>query len=247
MNIWLVLWIVLSLTLLGFLGWTLLILFRQKMAWKAYAEKHKLRYQPGKFVESPQMDGMIDGYQFSFFTSEHTSSDIRNSRKMTAVEVVLNGNFSVEGGVASAGMIPVLKSAGFKLEVSPEHEGWSKAYLAQADNRAAMEMYLSKERVQVLSKLMGLAHVWVVFIFRTNMALLRIDTPSAIDSAQQLESLVKILGGAARILELKDGESKLLKAEEAKAPIMEKAVEVDEKVFETTHLQLEDEDGEAET
>jgi hypothetical protein len=241
-NIWLALWIVLSLTLMGFLAWTLLISYKQKRAWKAFAARHKLRYASGRMMQSPEMDGLIEDYRFSFFTSEHNSPDARTSRKLATVEIMLGSALPIEGGVASGSMIPVLKALDLKFEITPAGEGWSKAYLAACSNRAAMEAYMTPERVQILSKLMQMAHVWVIFVFRNGLTLLRIDTPSPLDTDEQLEKLSKILIRSAKILELKSGESQLLKAEEAKAPLVERALAVDESVMKRSlSLELEEE------
>lgn len=241
MNIWFALWVVLSVTLIGFLLWSLAVLRVQKQAWKTFAQKNNLRYAPGKTMENPEMDGMIEGYKFNFFTGEHQPGDTRFSRRMTAMEVTLLGAMPIEGGVASGGMIPFLKSLGFAHEVEPQYESWNKAYMAAASSGAAMRAYLTEERVQALVKLMQVPNAWVIFVFRKDLALLRIDTPNPLTSAEQIEKLQKIMLKMAKILELKNGESHILKTEEAKAPVMEAALKVDEKALDVSGLALEDE------
>jgi hypothetical protein len=244
-SIWIALWIVLSLALLGFLAWSVAILLKQKNAWKTFAAAHKLRYKPGRMMQSPEMDGIIEDYKFNFFTSEHTAEDMRGNRKMTAVEINLQSEMPIDGGVASGGMVPLLKGLNLKAELSPKQEGWSKAYIAMASNKAAFELYLTDERMQALTKLMQINHAWVIFVFKNNMMLLRMDTPSPLNSADQLEKLYKLLIKVAKILELKNGEGKLIKAEEARAPLKEAALPIDDAQLKSTSgLQLEDDASE---
>lgn len=243
MNIWLALWIVLSVTMLGFLVWSLMIAFRQKRAWKAFAEKYKLRYVPGRMMQSPEMDGTIEDYKFNFFTGEHVTPDIRATRKMTGVEITLASSIPTEGCVASGGMIPLLKSLNYKVEITPQHESWSKAYSAQGVNRNALEAYLTDERVQVLTKLMQITNVWLIFVFRDGRALLRLDTPNPLDTPEQLDKLVKILIKAAKVLELKAGEAQTIKLEEAK-PVRESTITVTEEKIQASAsaFELEEDD-----
>jgi hypothetical protein len=244
-SIWIALWIVLSLALLGFLAWSVVILIKQKSAWKTFSATHKLRYKTGRMMQSPEMDGIIEDYKFNFFTGEHSAPDMRGNRKMTAVEITLQSDMPIEGGLASGEMVPLLKNLNFKTEVSPKQEGWSKAYIALASNRGALELYLTDERVQALTKLMQINHAWVIFVFKNNMTLLRMDTASPLNSADQLEKLYKLLIKVAKVLELKPGEAKLIKAEEARAPLKETALPIDyEQLKSTSGLQLEDDASE---
>lgn len=163
------------------------------------------------------MEGVIEGYAFSFFTAEHPTTDVRGTRKVTAIEVILNSHLPFEGGVASHGMIPVLKSMGFIAEIQPTHEGWNTACLATTTHRYAMEAYLTPERVQALMTLLKIPRAWITLIFKGETALLRIDTPSPLEQLAQLEKLKKILLKTAAILELKEGEIGRLKAEMTRA------------------------------
>lgn len=224
--------------------WSLVISFRQKSSWKTFAEKHSLRYTPGKMMQSPDMDGTIEGYKFSFFTGEHATPDIRVTRKMTGIELTLNSTIPIDGCVASGGMIPVVKTLNYKAEIVPQHEGWNKTYTAQGTNKNALSAYLTDERLQVLTKLMQINNIWMIYLFRNDHGLLRIDTPNPLDNAGQLEKIYKIMLKAARVLELKAGEAAVLKAEEAKPVVRESVtVPVNEGVLETpSTLQLEEDD-----
>lgn len=246
MSIWLIFWVLISVSLLGFLGWSLYVLQQQKTVWKAFAAKHKLRFKKKSIMESAEMDGSFGPYKLSFFTGEHYTADMRGLRKLTAVEVSLNGVMPIEGAVASGGMVRLVKELGFKAEIRPEHKEWDEAYIAAGSNRAVLETYLNDERVDALVKLMRIKHLWVVFIFRNERMLLRVDTPNPIASQEYLEKLTKLLIKAADALELKEGEFRTLKAETVRSVSQEAGLVLDDEALEASRtFELEDEDGAA--
>lgn len=243
MSIWIALWLVLSLLLLAFLGWSLLIVFRQKRVWKAFAEKNKLRFKPSVLLQSPEMEGAIDGFKVSVFTSEHVTQDLRSTRKMTAIEVTLHSVFPIDGGCASGRMVDIFKTLAFKAEIQPEHEGWNKSYIAAGTHKRVLEVYFTPERLSVITRLMKIKNLWMIYLFKDGKTLLRIDTANPLISPEQLEKLVKILIVTAQALELKSGEASMLKVEETKAVMHDNTLAVNNKMIEQSiNLQLEEDE-----
>ena len=246
MSIWIAIWVVISTALIGFLLWSLLILYRQKTTWKAFAAKHKLRYTPNALMESPDISGAFGEHKISFFTSEHLNKDARGIRKMMAIEVGLNSEMPFEGAIASGEMIPIIKNIGFGFEVRPEHKAWSRSYIATGDSKRALEAYLKDDRIQALCKLMKIQNSWVVFIFRKGQVILRIDTPNPLDSSEKLEKISALMVKIAKVLELDTGEFKALKAEANKtAEKAASAVLDDSGVDDVGGLSIEDDEAEA--
>lgn len=239
MSIWLALWIVISLVLMGFLVWTVFILFQQKAVWKAFAAQYKLRYKPNALMHSPEMDGVLETYKVNYFIAEHSSEDVRGARKLTAVEVRLHSSVPIDGGVASGGMVDLVRSLGFQAEIKPGHERWSKAYIAAGSDRNVLEAYLTDERLENLLKLMRIKNAWVIFIFRKDSMLLRIDTPNALSSKAYLEKLTKLLVKAAQSLELGPDEVKKLKAEEVRGQGKEGSLVLDDADIDVEAVSLE--------
>lgn len=238
MSIWFLLWLLLSLTLLYFMGWTLFILFRQKKTWKSYAERRGLRYSSDAFMRSPRLDGVLEDYTVGLFTAEHVRSNSRTNRKLTAIEVQLASDMPFEGAVASEGMVELIKSMPFKDEMKPDSPLWKSSFVAITDHKAAMAMYLTEERLKVLTKLMALKNAWVVLAFRNGVFLLRVDTANALEDGKVMDALLSKMIKAAKLMELQDGESRALKnakvVDDAKGTVLA----VDD--LETGGLQLED-------
>ncbi|MCB9981153.1 MAG: hypothetical protein H6860_01995 [Rhodospirillales bacterium] len=243
MSIWFVLWFFISAALLGFLGWSLLILYQQKKTWKAFAAKHKLRFKPNSMMEGAEMEGNIDSYKVSFFTSEHLNPDMRSSRKLTAVEVGLHSTMPIDGAIASGQMISFVRTLNFKTEIRPEHKSWDKEYLAVGDNRFILDAYLTDERIELLVKLMKIKNSCMVLIFKGDRMLLRVDMADPMISAEYLDKFVKLLLKAAKTLEVSPDEAKKLKAEEVRGVGKDSSLVLDDTVEAgASGLQLEDDD-----
>ena len=212
MYIWIFVWLLLSTTLLYFLGWTLYILYRQKKAWRAYGQAKKLRYNPKQYFTSPDLSGVVYGYTVNLFTGEHAVAEGRGTRKLTAIEINLSTRLSFNLCVASGGMVSLARQMGFKEEIRPAHADWDKSWLASASNLAGLEAYLTPERLAALIPIMKMKNTWVIVIFRQDTALLRIDTPDPLDNTAKLDKILKLLTQTASALELKGGEDARLKS-----------------------------------
>lgn len=187
------------------------------------------------------MDGVVDDYKMSFFSSEHVSYDVRGSRSLTAIEITLNSVFPVDGAIASGGMVPLVKALEFKSESRPKYEKWNKSYIASADNKFVLNAYLTDERLDVLTRLMKVKNAWIIFIFKNDTMLLRVDIADPLTSPEQLEKMKEMMVKAGQILELKKGESKRLKSEETRSDAKDISLEVDEEELEkVSALQLEE-------
>lgn len=244
MSIWFFLWLFLSLGLIYFMAWTGFILVRQKRAWQAFALQKNLRYRAASMMASPEMNGSYEGYPVSLFTGEHGGEDSRGTRKLTAVEVKLQSVMPFEGGVASGDMVQIIRGLSLRDEFVPGIEGWDKEYIIMGDHRAGLETYFDEARLKALLSLLRMKNVWVIFIFRSEMTLLRIDTPHPLDSLKALEKIMSKMVQAARVLELKPGESAQIKSEMVKRPVKEVALALDEeKQVAASGLQLEEDEA----
>jgi len=215
-SIWFVLWVIISVALLYFSGWTYLILYRQKKAWKAFSAKHKLRYIPGKFTDAPQIKGVYSGYEVHIFSSEHQSPDVRGSRKLTAIEIDLKSKAPVNMVAASSGMVSMAEAMGLPSTVMVEHDSWADENLIQSDNADIAQAYFTPARLTALQKVIAIKNSMVIFVFRPQIGLFRIDLSDPLDNEEKEERLLKNLIKVVEQLELDDGESSKLKSVSAK-------------------------------
>lgn len=241
------LWFSISFTLLGFWFWTSYLIFRQKSAWKTFADKRDLRYYSHGFYKSPSMNGAIDGYNISFFTSEHSELDARSQRQLTAIEINLHSGLSVPSAIASGGMSAVVDTLDLHKEYKPynkdgNRKDWDNGYVIRTQDTSYMHEYLNDKRVDGVIELMKLDKAWVIIIFIEETGLLRVDTPLPLDTPHRVDAVVKKLIEVARILELAEGEERdIIRNMPKSNPEKQKTLDIDDDLLnDDIGLELED-------
>ncbi len=218
LTFWFLIWLALSVGVLGFAGWTVFVLQSQKLTWQNFAKKYKLRYTAKAFLQSPDVSGTVEGYTVDLFSGEHVAEDFRGTRKLSAMEIKLSSTMPFEAAIGSGGMVPVIRQLNMKEELTLEHEGWSPSFIAASNNKPALQAYMTPERLAALTGLMKIKNSWVIFIFRGDTMLLRFDTADALHEMPKLEKLLQKMIAVARVLELGKGEEARLKMAEAQKP-----------------------------
>lgn len=212
MNIFILIWVALSLFLLGFWFWSNWVLFKQKQVWKLFAQKRKLRYYGGKMFDSPEVAGTYQDFEVLAFTAEHDTGDGRVGRRLTSIEVTLHSSLPTSGAVASGGMVKLVEELLFQAEYRPDIPGWDNSYIVRSRDNAVMKAYLTEPRVQALIKLMKIKNAWVILFFTGGRGLLRIDTPDPLYDPKHFDDTMKKMVEAAKVLELEKGETNRLTA-----------------------------------
>ncbi|MCK5385507.1 MAG: hypothetical protein KAJ29_07990 [Alphaproteobacteria bacterium] len=231
-------WLFISLFLLGFWGWTLLIVTQQKRAWKVFAEKRKMRYHNTGMFSTPMVSGAIDSYGVSLFASEHSELDARSQRRLTVIEVSLQSDFPFSCAVASGGMVSVVDAFDIRHEYKPQIKGWDNSYVLRTSDLQMVQNYFTDERMQKILDLMKIEKAWIILIVFEDRGILRLDTPYPIDNPSELDKLIKQMIDAARAMEMKKGESKDLIRKQSEKVSGQPVLDVDEDLFED-HLGLE--------
>lgn len=200
------LWSSISTFLIGFWLWSSFVLYRQKVAWRTYAEKRKLRYDGGGFYSSPKITGNIEGYTIAAFTGDHSEFDARLQRRLSSVEVSLNTCVPGRLALATGGMVQIIAGVDLPQEYVPEFTGWDDSYVVRANERSVAQAYLTPERLEALLSLTKIKNAWVVLVFLDGQGLLRLDLPDPVVEPKRLDALFKKLASVAATLELKKGE-----------------------------------------
>ena len=235
-------WFILSVILLGFWGWTVYVVIKQKNAWKLYADKRKMRFHSNGILETPSISGSVDGYRVTIFPSEHSELDARSQRRLTAIEISLHTSIPIQSAIASGGMVPVIEKLHFKYEYRPPAKKWEDSYVIRTADRDLTEAYLTDDRVTRLIELMKVDKAWIIFLALNDTCLLRLDTPLPLDNPKKLDSTIKQLVAAAQALDLEDGEEKDLLRKQSKTDKERSVLSVDEKLLDDdVGFELEDE------
>ncbi len=219
-SVWIFIWAVVSLFILGVFGWSVQILLLQKAAWKVFAKKMKLNYQEGpKFLSSPVLSGSLGAYGFGLFSEERPTPDARGLRFNTVIEIALRRGMPMMGVVGTEAMVPIINTLVIKQTLSPADPDWNNAWLVRTDNQIAMEKYLTPARMETLKKLFRMKILAALFIFDQNDAVLRLETADPLTDADRLEKIVKNLVQQAGILALQPGEREAIMSAKDQSPV----------------------------
>lgn len=207
MSIWFLLWFILAFIILGATLWSTIILIQQKKAWKAYAAKKKLLYTGNKFFESPTIEGLIDGYNISFFSATQQKEDSRKNRQLSVMQINANYGFVDGIGLGTEEMLPFLQS----LETITPHDmkdkKWDKTHHIRSKNIEAVNVYLSDERIAILNGILKMPNSDVLMLLDANEGVFRFETSNPFKDETQIEAVVDKL--IARIEKLKPSEDEV--------------------------------------
>lgn len=195
---WLI-WFVLSAFVLSVYGWSLKILFDQKAAWKAFAEKHKLTYHADKLTSSPYITGRYKNYRLYAYTGVQTTNDVSGQRFVTIIEIELGHGVPVAGAVGTKNLGTFILNLNFDHEFVPNSPYWDTSYTLKTRNAYAMKAYLTEERLKALCGLFKMNNASVLYFFDDVESVLRIETP---DPLRDSGRMGKILDRVYKVLDI---------------------------------------------
>lgn len=217
---WIFIWILLSIFVLGVSLWSIRILYQQKSAWKAYAEKMKLVYDGGHgFLGAPSVAGSIGAYGFGLYTEEQKTSDTRAQRFNTVLEIALRRGLPETGALGTGEVMNFAQSLRLDQTIVPQDQDWDSAWLVRTRHAAMMEQYLTPARLEVFKKIFRMKVRVAVFVFDSQDAVLRIVTSDPLSNHQRLEKIVKGLLANVESLIVRPEEYALLQAVVQSAPV----------------------------
>lgn len=200
MYFWIAIWVVIVIIIFGTFLWSISTLLRQKRAWKAVADKYKLTYVQGKFLESPLLEGTYNGFRAAVFSEPRETQDARGRRFTSVVQFALPSGMPVAGAIASASFADLVRIMQLPHNVKIVHEGWDYTIIAQAKEPDLLEGFLTPARLAAIDTLSKTKGCGVLFIFDRQETYLRLETSDPLDSPTKLDVLLKKLHAAAQAL-----------------------------------------------
>jgi len=150
---WIFLWVVLSIFVMGVFFWSMFILQQQKRAWFAFAKKSGLKYEAGAYTDPPVISGIVKGYKVTFFTDSLRTQDVRGRRFVTTIEVEMGDGMPTVAALATQDFADFLSPLRLPLSWQPPGEDWQKNYIIKTRSTDRLVRYLTKARLKVLSDL----------------------------------------------------------------------------------------------
>ena len=195
---WILLWVILSVVLLGSALWSLQILMRQKKAWEAYAKKKGLVFNKGTFMGAAEINGVIGNYKIAFFTAERQEADVRRRRYVTSVEITLSEGL-VNGGVAGTqNVLTFMQSLG-KLHPYPI-DGWQPTQYMFVLHDDVIKAYLTPDRLETFDNILKTRNSDTVIVFSDQEMAIRLETSDPMQDADKMDKVItRILGLADKL------------------------------------------------
>ncbi|PZQ47881.1 MAG: hypothetical protein DI551_02650 [Micavibrio aeruginosavorus] len=190
---WVFLWVILSSILIIASVWSLRILLSQKKAWAAYAKSKNFTYNAGTFMGPAEMSGVIGDYKLSFFTAEREGGDVRTRRLMTALEINLTEPVADGCVMGTQEMLPFMQSLEYLKPMQLEHPGWEKNFFAFVRYEPVVRAYLTPERLDAYTAILGTKNADVLIIFNDTQLVLRLETSDPMQNADKIDKIVKRL------------------------------------------------------
>ncbi len=241
MNIWIFLWLILTVIILGATFWSTIILYRQKAAWERFARIHKMTYLRGKLMESPTVEGMIGACKISLFTAMRQGENDRKNRMVSVIEIALPHGMIDGGAAGTPEMVPFMQSLETIKPMEVSHEKWQENYTFMGRNQDALKLYLTPERLEALAHILVLKNADILVMFDGNQAVIRVETVDPMLVPQKLDKIITRLIADGEKLAVDEEEFKQI---ESKAVPDEAKSETDEEEKSAPKEDLEEEDVE---
>lgn len=180
-------WFVVSAVLIGATVWSASILMKQKRAWQAFAKKHKMAFEKGRFMASPSITGHMEGYRVSFFTAERQALDVRDRRMMTALEISMPKGLVDGAAIGTTEMLPFLNGLSALQPYTPKSDAWDKNLHFFARNIEVLEPWLTDERLTHISAIVGTKNSDNLMMFDAEQAVIRLETRDPLSDPDKME------------------------------------------------------------
>lgn len=220
MSLWFLLWFVLAFILIGATVWSTIILIQQKNAWRNFAKKKGLVFTPNKFFEPPSLEGVINGYNISFFSATQQNPDSRKDRQVTVMQVNVNDSFVDGIACGTEQMLPFLQT----LEAITPHDvkqgKWNKKFHIRTRNKKAVDAYLTEERIKALQSVLNMPNADILIILDDAEGMFRFETPNPFNDESTVENTLKKLFARIKVLQPSEDEFKTLDQIPKDAPVV---------------------------
>ncbi len=197
---WIFLWIILSLFVLGIFGWQSWILWEQKKAWKAFARKNGMEYEPRRSLDSAIVRGTIGGFRMTLFSDSKQTNDIRRERYVSVIEFELGDGMPTGAAIGTSDMKPFIDTLSFTQNLTPDYEKWTGGYVARTRDREALRLYLTQPRLDALVGLFGMNNASVLYFFDELDCVLHIETIDPLRDPEKLDRIINRIVRAVNVL-----------------------------------------------
>lgn len=207
---WILIWVLISVFIIGIFVWSLDILFRQKREWRRFAGRHGLEYNKGKLMQSPVVIGELSGYTFHLYSEEQLTAERGGRRFRTVLHFALPGGMPTSGFIATSDYKELADTLDLPQKIVPDHEQWPKNNVGRAADAGALTPYFTENRIKAIARLCQMQKASTVFVFDETETYLRVETADPLQDADRIDRITQRMIKVADTLALQEGESEAL-------------------------------------
>jgi hypothetical protein len=199
---WLFLWIIFVIAIIVAFVWSYHILFEQKRAWRAFAEKYNLDFAPGGFWDAPEASGFIKGRRVNLYSQPKQDIQTRTASTQNIIEVFLNTSPDTVAVVASSGFMDFLQSIDLPAPFIVEDTQWPAQILARTfdDERPDLWFLENSKRIEAIQLLSKLPFD-IGFVCDRDRAFVVVRTSHPLTEPKRINQIIGKLFQAAELLE----------------------------------------------
>ena len=238
MNIWIFVWVVLAVFVLGVFFWSMEILFKQKRGWKKFSQSLNLNFQEQALLVSPVVEGNYKNFHITLYSEEQMMPESGRRQYRTVIVLAFLEGFPTGGAVATRGRREFVESLKVEEVHKPDFKGWNGSIVFHTQDDEVMTSFMNEDRYKSLQRLMNLKGKETIFIFDDKEAYYRLETADPMDDPVVLEKMVMKLMAECDVLRPTNGDKKLFKATKKKKAPSKKKKEDESEV--KSDLKLED-------
>lgn len=200
-SMWLFLWILFVLTIIGIFAWSFHVIHEQKRAWQAFAVKYHLQYIKGALFQPPAITGQLKDRMVNIYVQQNTQSE-QGRKSATMIEVFLTKIPVSVALVASQGFGDLAAQAQLPEPFNVEDSDWPKNIIARAPDDRMAQIWFSahKNRVRAIQKLMKIPND-TAFVITEDNAFVVFRTPEPLSDPRLLNKIIIELFEVASMLE----------------------------------------------
>jgi hypothetical protein len=190
-SVFILLWVALSVFIIGIFIWTTRALMEQKLCWRGFAGARGLKYTPNRFFQSALVAGKLDGNDFTLISDERATSDVRGRKFVTLIQFGLPVRMPAPGVVGSGEYLAFANNMGARDELDVTAWSWdNKSIAAKTDDHDKIMPYFTADRLKVLETMAKQKGVSMLFLFDERAAFLRLETIDPMLKRPQLDKLI---------------------------------------------------------
>lgn len=209
---WLFLWIIFALAVVGILGWSSNILLAQRQAWTAFANKYKLsitKDNPKSLLSPITLQGTINNRPINIYAAVEQTDRERTQRIYSHIEIYLFDPPPTPFLFSKKKLPDIMGAVQLPQNFTMTDAAWPQLTVAQTENSETLRVWMNKHttRLQAFANFMNSVDDESEALFihdGTSPAFILFRTEDPLRTPQKLNALVQKLFGFAKDLDSPD-------------------------------------------